>query len=86
MENAKQEEIRALVSDLTLEHLKVRSLGVNDFEILVLYAGLCALGETTKGVALVAEYVQIHRVSGWPLPEQIIEVLRLVTQKPPVSQ
>ena len=86
MENAKQEEIRALVSDLTLEHLKVRSLGVNDFEILALYAGLCALGETTKGVALVAEYVQIHRVSGWPLPEQIIEVLRLVTQKPPVSQ
>lgn len=86
MENARQDEIRALVSDLRLEHSKVRGFGVSDFETFALYAGLCALGETTQGIALVAEYVQIHRPSGWPLPEQILEVLRLATQKLPVSQ
>jgi hypothetical protein len=86
MENARQDEIRELVSDLRLEHLKVRSLGVDDFETFALYAGLCALGKTTQGVALVAEYVQIHRPSGWPLPEQILKVLRFAGQKLPASQ
>jgi len=86
MENASQDEIRSLVSDLRLEHLKVRSLGADDFAIFALYAGLCALGESTQGVALVTEYVQVHRRSGWPLPEQILRVLRPVTQKLRVSQ
>jgi hypothetical protein len=82
MENASQDEIRALVSDLRLEYLKVRSLGVDDFETLALYAGLCALGETTQGGALVTEYVQIHRPSAWPLPEEISKVLRLASGDP----
>ena len=76
MENATQDEIRLLVSDLRVEHLKVRSLGVDDFAALALYAGLCALGETTQGVALLREYVEVHRRSAWPVPEQILEVLR----------
>jgi DNA-binding SARP family transcriptional activator len=86
MENASQDEIRALVSDLRLEHLKVRSLGVDDFETFALYTGLCALDETTQGVALVAEYVQIYRPSGWPLPEQILKILRFAGRQPPGSQ
>jgi DNA-binding SARP family transcriptional activator len=83
MENASQDEIRKLVSDLRLEHLKVRSLAVDDFETLALYAGLCALGETTQGVDLLREYVQVYRPSAWPVPEQIQEVLRLAAKNLP---
>ena len=86
MENASQDEIRGLVSDLRLEHLKVRSLGVDDFAALGLYTGLCALGETTQGVALLREYVQVRRPSAWPVPEQIQEVLRLVPKNSSASE
>ena len=82
MENAAQDEIRELVSDLKREHLKVRGLGVDDFEVYALYVGMCALGDLTHGLELLKEYVHVYRPSGWPVPERIQEAFRRAAENP----
>jgi hypothetical protein len=78
-ENANDEEVRALVSALETEHLKIRGLGDQDFEAYALYTGLCSLSEQARALALLTDYVNIYRRSAWPLPDQILRAVQLPT-------
>ncbi len=76
-ENRSEGEIRAIASDLEIDHLKVRNLDAQDFEAYALYLGLCSLGETIRALDLIRDYVDTHRRSRWPLPRQISRALCL---------
>ncbi|MDQ6872121.1 MAG: AAA family ATPase [Gemmatimonadota bacterium] len=73
-ESAMKEEVRPLVSELETEHLRVRGLGGHDFEAHALYLGLCAIGDADRAIQLLLEYVECHRGSNWPLPDQIRQI------------
>jgi tetratricopeptide (TPR) repeat protein len=75
-ENPRDDELWSLVSGLEVEHLKLRSLGDQDFEAYALYLGLCALGDRTRALDLLTDYVTVHRRSEWPLPEEIAQTVR----------
>jgi hypothetical protein len=70
-EGATRDEIRPLVSELEVEHVKVRNLGGEDFEAYGLYLGLCSLGEADRALATLTEYVVTYRRSKWSLPPEI---------------
>jgi hypothetical protein len=75
-EGAMQEELRQLILELETEHLRVRGFGGHDFETHALYLGCCAIGDTSRGIRLVLEYVENYRGLNWPLPgyfQQIID-------------
>jgi hypothetical protein len=74
-EDATQGEIESLVSELRVEHLKVRALGGHDFEAYAMYLGLCSIGHAAEALTLLTEYVQVHRRSQWPLPAEILNVI-----------
>ena len=75
-EGATEEELRSLVSELETEHLRVRGLGGHDFEAHALYLGVCAIGDSNRGVQLLLEYVDNHRRSNWPLPGCIRQIVQ----------
>ncbi len=74
-EGATVGEIRSSVEELEVEHLRVRGFGGHDFEAHALYLGLCAIGDSKRGIRLMHEYVDTHRGSNWPLPHHIREIL-----------
>ena len=74
-EGATEEELRSLVLELESEHLRVRGFGGHDFEAHALYLGLCAIGESERGLRLVLEYLDNHRGSDWPLPSYIRQIV-----------
>jgi DNA-binding SARP family transcriptional activator len=85
-EGAAEEELRSLVSDLETEHLRVRGFGGHDFEAHALYLGLCAIGDSKRGIQLLLEYVDDHRGSNWPLPSHIRQILDDLRAKQPVLE
>jgi hypothetical protein len=82
-ENREESEIRAIASELEIDHLKVRNLDAQDFEAYALYLALCSLGEIAKAHDLIRDYANIHRRSRWPLPRQISRAMSTLTTVPP---
>lgn len=78
--NPREDEVRRLASALETEHLRIRSLGDQDFEAHALYLGLCYLGETRRALHLLTDYATTHRRSEWPLPSHIGLTVQPYTQ------
>ena len=85
-EGAKPEELRPLVLELEAEHLRVRGFGGHDFEAHALFLGLCAIGDSIRGIRLVVEYVDNHRGSNWPLPSYIRQIVDNRPTRQPVLE
>jgi hypothetical protein len=79
-ENPRDDELQRLVLNLEIEHLRIRSLGDQDFEAYALYLGLCAIGDRTRALDLLTDYVTVHRRSEWPLPAEIASTVHLNAQ------
>jgi tetratricopeptide (TPR) repeat protein len=75
-EDAPDEELQLLLSELEVEHVRVRGFGGHDFEAHALYLGLAAIGDVNRGVQLLQEYVDDHRRSNWPLPDYIRDIVQ----------
>jgi DNA-binding SARP family transcriptional activator len=89
LEKAELDEIRQLVSRLEVEHLRVRDLGGHDFEAYSLCLGFCALGKRQRGIKLLYDYLEHHRLCRWPIPGEIVLACRgdgRVASKPILSR
>jgi DNA-binding SARP family transcriptional activator len=64
-----------IVAELEEHHLRMRGTGGQDFETHATYIGLCAIGEWQRAANLLTAYVDVHRISKWPLARSIVDVL-----------
>ncbi|MEO8909995.1 MAG: AAA family ATPase [Gemmatimonadaceae bacterium] len=72
-----------LVAELEEHHCRMRASGVQDFESYALYLGLCAVGERSRGLTLLRDYVK-HRRSKWPLPPEVLQDLHMADEETPI--
>ena len=70
-DNSSDASIRKTVEALERTQLRMRSFGLQDFEIYALYLGLCKVGRRARGVRLLKEYLLEYRNPSWDLPSDL---------------
>ncbi|HEU4766941.1 MAG TPA: AAA family ATPase [Pyrinomonadaceae bacterium] len=63
------------VTELEAIHVKLRAMGLQDFETECLCLGLKAIGRESQGIALVREYLQKHRRERRPAARSLTALL-----------
>ena len=70
--------LRPSVAELEATHLKLRAMGLHDFETECLYLGLKAIDRESHGIALVWEYLRKHRRDRRPPSRRLTGLLNRV--------
>lgn len=75
-QGANPDTLRPAVTDLETSHLKLRAMGLQDFETECLYLGLKAIGREGDGITLLREYLGKHRRDRRPPTKSLTALLR----------